>query len=134
VAAVANLVDAEYRRLFEDRPPMVIKSEAQRAEYLAVANALIDKGDAASAAELLYLELLSVLLATYENQCFSQKSTPADRLRELLRAHNMKPSELCEVFGSRGTVYEVLSGKRTISKRVAKDLAERFSVPVDIFI
>jgi len=135
MAAVAdNTLESEYKLLIESGAPRVIRTKEQHRRYLAAANKIVDKGETASAAETEYLALLSLLIASYESQRFKQKTNPADRLRELLRAHNIKPVALCDVFGSRGTVYEVLSGKRTISKRAAKLLAEMFSVPVEVFI
>ena len=133
-AVVDNALESEYKLLIESRAPRVIRTKEQHRRYLAAANEIVDKGENASAAETEYLALLSVLIASYESRRFKQKSTPADRLRELLRTHNIKPVALCQAFGSRGTVYEVLSGKRTISKRAAKLLAEMFSVPVELFI
>ena len=41
---------------------------------------------------------------------------------------------LLPVFGTRGRVSEVLSGKRSISKEQAKKLASLFKVTVDLFI
>lgn len=129
-----NVPESDYRLLIGSLAPRVIRTKEQHRRYLASADAILDKGENASAAETEYLALLSVLIASYERQRFQRKSRPADRLRELLRAHNIKPVALCDVFGSRGTVYEVLSCKRTISKRAAKLLAEMFSVPVELFI
>jgi HTH-type transcriptional regulator/antitoxin HigA len=42
--------------------------------------------------------------------------------------------ELLPIFGTRGRVSEVLSGKRSISKQQAKKLASLFKVTVDLFI
>jgi len=42
--------------------------------------------------------------------------------------------DLLPVFGTRGRVSEVLSGKRSISKEQAKGLASLFKVAVDLFI
>ena len=42
--------------------------------------------------------------------------------------------DLLAVFGTRGRVSEVLSGKRAISKVQAKQLAAVFRVTVDLFI
>lgn len=42
--------------------------------------------------------------------------------------------DLLPVFGTRGRVSEVLSGKRSISEEQAKKLASVFKVAVDVFI
>jgi len=54
-----------------------------------------------------------------EKRHFREPSTPADRLSELIASRGMKPSEIRHVFGS-GNVYDVMKGKRVISKRAAK--------------
>ena len=42
--------------------------------------------------------------------------------------------DLLPLFGTRGRVSEVLSGKRSISKEQAKKLASLFKVTADLFI
>lgn len=41
---------------------------------------------------------------------------------------------MVEIFGSQGTVSQVLNGKREISKAQARKLSERFRLPIDVFI
>ncbi|MEP7338134.1 MAG: hypothetical protein ABI977_10355 [Acidobacteriota bacterium] len=43
-------------------------------------------------------------------------------------------TDLLPIFKSRGYISEVLSGKRAISKRIAKALGERFPVSAELFI
>jgi antitoxin component HigA of HigAB toxin-antitoxin module len=43
-------------------------------------------------------------------------------------------ADLVQVLGTRGRVSEVLSGKRSISKELAKRLAAVFRVTADLFI
>jgi HTH-type transcriptional regulator/antitoxin HigA len=51
-----------------------------------------------------------------------------------MAAHDVKPTHLWEVFGSKGVASEVLNGKRGISKTRAKALANYFHVSADLFI
>jgi hypothetical protein len=50
-----------------------------------------------------------------------------------LQEKNMKPSDLWTVL-PKSRVSEILSGKRGISKTQARQLAELFRVPVDLFL
>jgi HTH-type transcriptional regulator / antitoxin HigA len=62
------------------------------------------------------------------------ESNPAVALRELMREHGLKQTDMLDIFGSQGTVSQVLNGKREISKSQARKLSKRFHLPVDIFI
>lgn len=62
------------------------------------------------------------------------ESNPAVALRELMREHGLKQTDMLDIFGSQGTVSQVLNGKREISKSQARKLSQRFRLPIDIFI
>jgi HTH-type transcriptional regulator/antitoxin HigA len=47
--------------------------------------------------------------------------------------HRLKQEDLADC-ASQGCISEILSGKRAISKGVAKNLARRFHVHADLFI
>jgi antitoxin component HigA of HigAB toxin-antitoxin module len=51
-----------------------------------------------------------------------------------MEQNELTQTDLLPVFKSRGYISEVLSGKRAISKRIAKALGERFSVSAELFI
>jgi HTH-type transcriptional regulator/antitoxin HigA len=51
-----------------------------------------------------------------------------------MEARGIKPTQLWEVFGSKGITSEVLNGKRGISKTHARALANYFHVPADLFV
>jgi HTH-type transcriptional regulator/antitoxin HigA len=52
----------------------------------------------------------------------------------LMETSGRTAKDLLPVFGTRGRVSEVVSGKRAISKEQAKKLASTFKVAVDLFI
>lgn len=77
------------------------------------------------------LELLSVLIDGYENRAHPlPKAESHKMLAYLLQEKGMKPSDLWTTL-PKSRVSEMLSGKRTISKAQAKQLAELPRVPVD---
>jgi HTH-type transcriptional regulator/antitoxin HigA len=55
-------------------------------------------------------------------------------LAYLMETSGRTAKDLLLVFGTRGRVSEVLSGKRSISKENAKKLATVFKVAVGLFI
>jgi HTH-type transcriptional regulator / antitoxin HigA len=48
--------------------------------------------------------------------------------------HDLRQSDLADVFGSQSNVSEVLNGKRGINARQVRELAKRFGVSPAAFI
>jgi antitoxin component HigA of HigAB toxin-antitoxin module len=95
---------------------------------------LQDKGYLSPEEQALTAVLLA-LIEKFEDEHYStSKAEPHAILRELMRARDLRPKDLYEVFGSKGTTSEVLHGKRAISKAAAKSLAKIFNVKVDLFL
>jgi HTH-type transcriptional regulator / antitoxin HigA len=60
------------------------------------------------------------------------ESTPAELLAYLMEEHGLSQGDLADV-APQPHISEILRGKRTISKAIAKKLAERFHVSTDLF-
>jgi HTH-type transcriptional regulator / antitoxin HigA len=133
MAAVAELLYGDLLRQYQ---PQVIKTEAENQRALQVLSEILSRGEESlGPAERRFVELLSMLISSFEMSAYRTGSvSPADILRELMRARGMKPRDLLPVFGSKGIVSEVLRGKRGISKERAKTLAQIFCVSTDLFI
>ncbi len=132
----ATLLDEhKYQKLLTETLPMVIRTEAEYERLLKTAGELMEKPEEEiTEEEGRLLELLSVLIETYEDRAHPlPKAKPHKMLSYLLEQHDMKPSDLWPII-PRSRVSEILSGKRGISKAQAKQLAERFRVPVDLFL
>jgi HTH-type transcriptional regulator/antitoxin HigA len=61
------------------------------------------------------------------------KAAPKDVLRYLLDAHDLKQKDLADI-ASPTVISDILSGRRAISKTVAKALAERFGTDISAFM
>ncbi|MEB2515543.1 transcriptional regulator [Pseudomonas sp. YuFO20] len=61
------------------------------------------------------------------------QATGAEVLGYMMREHGLTQSDLPGV-GPQSVVSEILSGKRQLNLRQIRWLAERFNVPVDVFI
>lgn len=118
---------------------IVVKAIATEAEYdhfVAEVGRLMEKGEASlSAEESALLETLAILIEAYDARRDQlAPAAPNEMLAYLLEASGRAPRDLLPVFGTRGRVSEVLSGKRAVSKLQAKKLAALFRVGADLFI
>jgi len=132
----ATLLDErQYRKLLDRTLPVVIRTAAEYDRLLSTAGALMEKPeDEISEEEGRLLELLSILIEEYENRAHPlPKAEPHKMLAYLLEEKSMKPSDLWTVL-PKSRVSEILSGKRSISKAQARQLAEILRVPVDLFV
>jgi HTH-type transcriptional regulator/antitoxin HigA len=118
---------------------IVIKAIETEEEYdkMAVAvEALMDKGeDGLSREESALLETMGILIQAYDDRNLALTPLPGyEMLAYLMESSGRAAKDLLVVFGTRGRVSEVLTGKRSISKEQAKKLASLFKVSADLFI
>lgn len=126
-----------YNKLLISVSPGAIESEDDYERILSLIDQLMRKDeDALSPEEDRLLRLLAVLVEDYESQHYPMDApaNPSVALRELMREHELKQADMVEIFGSQGTVSQVLNGKREISKAQARKLSQRFRLPIDVFI
>ena len=126
--AVSTLDIGKYAELLKEVHPTPPHSEEENAHLLAIVDELTERPEL-SAEEAELLEVLLALIERFENQHYAtREAKPHEVLREMMRARNLAPKDLYEVFGSKGTTSEVLRGKRPISKNAARALAELFHI------
>ncbi len=126
-----------YADLLVDALPGIIQNEKENERALEIAGRLMKRNeDDLSPEEHRLLDLLVTLIEDFEEKAYpmGDKSNPQIALRELMREHELKQTDMLDIFGSQGVVSQVLNGKREISKAQARRLSERFRLPVDIFI
>ena len=124
-----------YKALCELVPlkPITKKVEYETAvEHL---NQLLDAGGANQAHPLAGLvEALGELIQTYEKrQAPMPEAEPREVLRYLMAEHGLRQTDLAGIV-SQGTISDILSGRREISKALAKKLAARFRVSAAAFL
>jgi HTH-type transcriptional regulator/antitoxin HigA len=131
-AKVFNL--SSYAGLLSKEHPMVPHNEEENQRLIAIVEGLTeDRKPSPEEAE--FVEVLLALIEKFEDEHYATKrATPDEALREMMRAHNLRPKDLYGIFGSKGAVSDVLRGKRGISKTAAKALAKLFHVSTDLFI
>jgi HTH-type transcriptional regulator/antitoxin HigA len=134
MTASPNVDRREYARLLGRVLPVVIETDRENERMLAELNKLMDK-PRLSPAESKLFDLMVRLIEDYEERHYQlNASTPRGILRELMEARRVKQRDLWELFGSKGTASEVISGKRGISKSHAKALAKFFRVSPELFL
>ena len=111
-------------------------TEGENEAALAIVESLMKKSDnGRTHEEEALLELLVSLIEQFEKVAYDlPEETSLGTLEYLMESNDLKAAELASIFGGRGRVSDVLSGRRSISKQQAKRLAGRFHVSPAVFI
>lgn len=134
----ANEIDKiakRYRALCELVPLKPVTTKAEYEAAVGHLNHLLDAGGANQAHRLAGLvEALGEMIHAYEKrQAPMPEADPREMLRYLMEEHGLKQSDLSGLV-SQGTISDILSGRRGISKALAKKLAARFQVSAAVFL
>jgi len=132
----ATLLDEpKYRKLLSRALPVVVRTDAEYRHLLRIVEQIMKKPEEEIGEEEgRLLELLGVLIEGYEDRTHPLPVTqPHKMLAHLLEEKGMVASDLWSVL-PKSRVSEILNGKRGISKAQAKQLAELFRVPVELFL
>lgn len=133
--AITNLNYKVYGRLLARTLPHVVETEEENEEVLGQVHRLLEKGEGRSPEERVLTRLLVLLVEDFERRTYTWKrAAPHEVLAELMHQHDLKQADLVPLIGSKGHVSDVLGGKKSISRKVAVRLAERFHVTPDIFL
>jgi HTH-type transcriptional regulator/antitoxin HigA len=113
--------------------PIRTEEDLERIQDLADTLAL-SVGDDQSHPLWSLFELTMTLIERWEDEHVSLRTaTPRDVLRFLLEEHGLKQKDLSDIAAPT-LISDILAGRRAISKRLAKALAERFHVDIAAFI
>lgn len=113
-----------------------IIDEAQYLRLLTAVDALVDQaGDDDTHPLWTFIAVVGDRIREYEDRAhpWPDTSTPASVLASLMEEHGLKQTDLPEV-GAQSVVSAVLAGKRSLNLRQVKALAQRFSVPLEVFV
>jgi HTH-type transcriptional regulator/antitoxin HigA len=113
-----------------------IDNERHYRAMVAFMNKLLDKvGDRETHPLMGLLDIVTVFVRDYEERNVEiPDAEPAAVLRFLMEQHDLRQTDLADLFGSQSNVSEVLSGKREINVRQARALAKRFGVSPAVFV
>jgi HTH-type transcriptional regulator/antitoxin HigA len=123
----------DYLKLILKFPLTSIKNEEQFEAAQQVIDGLLTKAKL-SAGEEIYLDVLSDLVAAYEDEHYPfEPASDADMLRHLLEAKGVSQAVLHRDTGlAKSAISEVLAGKKPFSRQMIRKLAEYFHVDTGI--
>ncbi len=108
----------------------VIKTDAQYREYLSEIEQLIALDPEPSSPEGKHLELLALLVETYEKERYRiPLPNPIDAILFRLEQKGLQQKDLVPIIGSKGRVSEVLSGKRRLTIPMVRKLSAQLEIP-----
>ena len=126
-------------REFQSLTPVKLRAVENERHYRAMVNfmnKLVDEiGDRESHHLMGLLDIVTFFVRDYEERNIEvPEAEPRTVLRFLMQQHDLRQSDLAELFGSQSNVSEVLNGKREINARQARALGSRFGVSPAVFI
>ena len=112
-----------------------VRTEAEYQQALATLEALLEVvGDDEAHPLAEVLDYLADRVKFYEDaRCAIPEAEPRAVLRFLMEQHGLKQSDLADC-APQSRISEILNGQRAVSKALAKRLATRFRVPVEVFL
>jgi len=128
----AALDEKRYGSVLAKHRPRPIRTEAENERAIA----LVERLWSETAPEYAALaDLLTTLIAKFEEERYAlPPASPLDILKELSAANDLTFKEFAAIVGSKGNASEILSGKRRISRALARRLGDLFSVPYALFL
>jgi HTH-type transcriptional regulator/antitoxin HigA len=123
-----------WNAFIEEVPVRPIRSDGDYDKMVALMNQLLDVvGDDESHPLAPVLALVGDQVEGDDSGHFAiPRSEPREVLRYLMDQHGLKQSDLGDII-AQPNVSAILNGHRSISRDVAKALAQRFNVAVDVF-
>jgi HTH-type transcriptional regulator / antitoxin HigA len=113
----------------------VIKDEVQYREYAAELARLAAFDPEPSSEEGKKLELLGLLVETYEKEHFPLPApTPIDAILFRLEQKGWQQKDLVPILGSKSRVSEILSGRRRLTIPMIRRLSAHLDIPVSVLI
>lgn len=112
-----------------------IRNDADYERLVALMDQLVDRvGDDEAHPLAGLLAIVSELVADYDRDHFAiPAGEPRETLRFLMEQHGLRQADLADII-AQPNLSAILNGHRAISRDVAKHLAERFGVSVDVFL
>ncbi len=123
-----------YLELVKKFPLKTLKTSSEHEAAGAVVSSLIGRSLDRGAGD--YLDALIVFVTKYEDEHdpIGEEMTPQEGLLALMDANGLNQAAIGKVIGSESTVSMFLKGTRSLSKRQARLLSDRFKVDISTFL
>jgi HTH-type transcriptional regulator/antitoxin HigA len=113
----------------------IIHSDEEHRAALAELDHLLDLSPAPGSAEADELELLALVIETYEKRRWPiGLPDPIDAIVFVMDQRSLTRRDLEPFLGSRSRVSEVLAGKRPLSLRMIRALHEGLGIPLEVLV
>jgi HTH-type transcriptional regulator/antitoxin HigA len=133
--ALPAIDEKKYGRVLSRELPRPIRTDRDLERAMARLEELDERDESLSPEERELAELYASLIEAYEDQRYPiPHAAPHEFLRALLEDRGLSQADIAPLLGGRGHASEILSGKRSISKTQAKNLAAHFGLSVEVFI
>lgn len=112
-----------------------VRTKADYARAMTTINALVDEvGDDEAHPLAEVLDYLSGQVKAYEDKHVPiPEAEPREVLRFLMEQHGLKQEDLKDC-APQGRISDILTGRRSISKELAKNFSQRFHVHAEVFL
>ena len=112
-----------------------VRTKADYARAMATINALLDEvGDDETHPLAEVLKYLAGQVKTYEDKLAPiPEAEPREVLRFLMEQHGLKQEDLKDC-APQSRISDILTGRRSISKELAKNFSRRFHVHAEVFL
>ena len=124
----------EYGRLLATELPKAAENEAEYQRLVEKLEALDFPAQPLSPEESALRDVLAALIQVYEPESEFPKFPPCETVKFYMDQRGLRQADLVPVLGSRAQVSDIVTGRRGISKRQAKKLAEFFHTGPELFI
>ncbi|MDB4951742.1 MAG: hypothetical protein JWM27_4391 [Gemmatimonadetes bacterium] len=117
--------------------PHVLRTKREYEEAVAEIDRLLDEDPQASTPDHDRLELLSVLVESYEadhDPIREDGRTPQDVVDFMLGQRGMTRGDLADVIGGKSRVSEFFAGKRPLSRTQIAALRDALGIPADLLL
>jgi HTH-type transcriptional regulator/antitoxin HigA len=113
----------------------VIKTSAEYEKVMEELENLIALDPEPGTDEAERLDLLSLLVESYESENFPvELPNPIDAIRFRMDEQGLKPRDLIPLVGSKSKVSEILAGKRTLTVPMIRALHSALDIPLEVLI
>jgi HTH-type transcriptional regulator/antitoxin HigA len=115
--------------------PRIIRTEDEYHAYLNEVERLISRGENLSAAEIDRLEVLAVLIESYENSKYPiEPPDPIDAILFRMEEKGLKQVDLIPYFGTSSRVSEVLKRKRPLTVQMIRAISVGLGISAETLV
>lgn len=128
------LDQSKYGKLLSKTRPHVIRDDEELERFTEILLDL-DRAEGLTPEQYELAELLTTLIEDYEAEHFPlRRATPVELIAFLMEQRGITGKDLVGILGSKGTVSDIINGKRPIGIATAVKLSEFFQIPPELFI